>query len=297
MRKIFILLFLITAVTCVFGSYEEAAADDVTIIADKIVGEIPFDPNHVVWRASHVFTIPLICQTITEPMNLDCATKRVIVSAVTNGSQIGIKVEWSDQSRNEINLRHETYRDAVAIQFPVQAVTIDDTPLYTMGEEGKTVNIWHWKSEWQKDADRRLDMEDTYPDMSADWYVDEEPGGKISYHDRQGKNLGSFDPAAYSGNIFSKIELRKSPVEDLNAEGFGSLTTQESQDVNGHGTWDTNGIWKVVFIRDLTDKDKNDVQFPAYKDIIPVAFAVWDGNNAERDGLKSISEWNYLKIK
>ena len=292
MRKIFLIAFL-TSMAFVFSGYERAAAEEINIIAGKISGEISLDPAHAVWRGRPTSNVLLNCQVITEPKNIGCATKLVVVSAVTNGKQIGIRLEWSDQSKDELNIAHEQFRDAAAIQFAVKPAKPGDEPAYTMGNKGDMVNIWHWKAEWQKDGDRRQDMEDVYPGMSADWYVDEEPDGKISYHDRQGKNLGSFDPAAYSNNIFSKIELRKSPVEDLNAEGFGSLTTQASQDVNGYGTWDKNG-WKVVFIRDLADKDVNDVRFSGAK--IPLAIAVWDGSNNERNGLKSISEWNYLEI-
>ena len=294
MRKISLVLFLALAVAFVFGGYERAAAEEISIIAANVTGDIPLDPAHAAWKAAPVSSVPLNCQIITAPKNIKCATNLVVVSAVTNGKEIGIRMEWRDQSKDEINIKHETYRDAAAIEFAVKPVKQGDEPSYTMGNAGDMVNIWHWKSEWQKDASRRIDMEDVYPDMSADWYVDEQPDGKISYHDRQGKNLGSFDPAAYTNNIFSKIELRNSPVEDLNAEGFGSLTTQASQDVNGYGTWDKSG-WKVVFVRSLTDKDVNDVQFSGAK--FPIAFAIWDGSNDERDGLKSISEWNYLEIK
>lgn len=293
MRKILLVVFLVLA-AFVFGCYERDAAAEVTITAVKTSGDISLDPAHAVWKSASTVIIPLNCQVITEPKNMNCATRVVEVGALTNGKEIAVRLSWSDQSKDEMNIQHEQYRDAVALEFAVKTVKAGDEPAYTMGNAGDMVNIWHWKAEWQKDGERRVDMEDQYPNMSVDWYVDEAPDGKISYHDRQGKNLGSFDPAAYTGNIFSRIDLRRSPVEDLNAEGFGSLTTQKSQDVDGYGTWDKNG-WQVVFKRTLTDKDANDVQFGSGK--FPLAFAVWDGSNNERNGLKSISEWNYLEIK
>jgi DMSO reductase family type II enzyme heme b subunit len=47
--------------------------------------------------------------------------------------------------------------------------------------------------------------------------------------------------------------------------------------------------------RALTTSDANDVQFKAGASV-PVAFAVWDGNNVERNGMKGISTWFTLKM-
>jgi DMSO reductase family type II enzyme heme b subunit len=42
--------------------------------------------------------------------------------------------------------------------------------------------------------------------------------------------------------------------------------------------------------RSLTTDDPNDVQFKPGSNF-PVAFAVWDGSNVERNGMKGISTW------
>jgi DMSO reductase family type II enzyme heme b subunit len=42
--------------------------------------------------------------------------------------------------------------------------------------------------------------------------------------------------------------------------------------------------------RSLATNDPNDVQFKAGSSF-PVAFAVWDGSNVERNGMKGISTW------
>ena len=51
-----------------------------------------------------------------------------------------------------------------------------------------------------------------------------------------------------------------SPVEDLNAEGFSTLTRQDEQNVSGKGLHTGKG-WQVVFKRNLTNADEHDVQF------------------------------------
>jgi hypothetical protein len=43
----------------------------------------------------------------------------------------------------------------------------------------------------------------------------------------------------------------------------------------------------------LTNSDKNDTQFKGGK--APMAIAVWNGQNKERNGQKGITQWNELK--
>jgi len=103
----------------------------------------------------------------------------------------------------------------------------------------------------------------------------------------------------------SDPEMRIGSVEDLNANGFSTLTTQAHQDVVGNGLWEPAGsikggcctgpTWRVVYKRALQTSDPNDVQFKSGA-AVPVAFAVWDGQNVERDGMKAISTWFSLQI-
>ena len=106
-----------------------------------------------------------------------------------------------------------------------------------------------------------------------------------------GKNEGVFNPGRATHNILSDNTLRHSPVEDLNAEGFSTLTTQADQDVEGSGNW-SNNRWAVVFKRTLTTDDPNDTQFTAGK--TPIAFAVWNGSNKERNGQKGVTRFHEL---
>ena len=107
-----------------------------------------------------------------------------------------------------------------------------------------------------------------------------------------GKNEGVFNAGRSTGNILSDAAGRVSPVEDLNAEGFSTLTTQAHQDVQGNGNW-SNNRWSVVFKRSLTNSDANDTQFTGGK--TPMAIAVWNGQNKERNGQKGVTQWNTLE--
>ena len=59
---------------------------------------------------------------------------------------------------------------------------------------------------------------------------------------------------------------------------------------------DTLGpTWRVVVKRTLETGDANDTQFKVGMSV-PIAFAVWDGNNIERNGMKALSTWFTLKL-
>jgi DMSO reductase family type II enzyme heme b subunit len=50
-----------------------------------------------------------------------------------------------------------------------------------------------------------------------------------------------------------------------------------------------------VVKRTLETSDANDVQFKGGASV-PIAFAVWDGSNIERNGMKALSTWFTLKL-
>jgi DMSO reductase family type II enzyme heme b subunit len=90
----------------------------------------------------------------------------------------------------------------------------------------------------------------------------------------------------------SNSKLAYQTLEDLNAEGYSTLTDQNQQDVKGGAVW-KNNKWRLVFTRSLTNGNANDVQF---KKSVLMATAVWNGSNKELNGQKGIAGWLLLKI-
>ena len=81
-------------------------------------------------------------------------------------------------------------------------------------------------------------------------------------------------------------------VENLAAGGFGSTTLLEQQTVTGSSYYVKKQValdneWNVVMSRPYKASDKYDVNFE--RDTVPMAFAVWQGNDKERDGNKRIT--------
>ena len=266
-------------------------------------------------------------QMIANPMWPNPSTKYVFVKAATNGKEIAVHLEWIDATRNDIMVRSQQYKDQAALMFPVNQS--GEEPPFTMGGDGERVNIWQWKATWDKegagknDNSAMQDLEDHYDYMAmgSGGYYMYEPGSKVSgvgsaagtsgtktalSKNRgaadiskrnsmldwgMGKNEGAYNPGRYTGNILSDMSLRKSPVEDLNAEGFSTLTTQAHQDVDGAGNWNNNR-WVVVFKRSLSTSDSNDTQFSGNK--APMGIAIWNGGNKERNGQKAVVQWQTL---
>ena len=289
-----------------------------TIEAVRVQGDIPVNPSDVFWtnygptKGTSV-VLDLQPQMITNPMWPAPATKWVSVKVARNDREIAVRLEWIDPTRNDIMVQSQQYKDQAAVMFPIDQSS--PVPPFTMGGEGERVNIWQWKATWNKEGagkggnEMKQDLEDQYDYMSlgsGSYYI-YEPGGKLVLVPGQspsplqrhthvdpgmGKNEGVFNPGRATGNILSDNTLRRSPVEDLNAEGFSTLTTQSHQDVDGSGNW-SNSRWSIVFKRQLKTEDANDTQFVGRK--TSIAFAIWNGNNKERNGQKALTIFHTLK--
>jgi DMSO reductase family type II enzyme heme b subunit len=86
-------------------------------------------------------------------------------------------------------------------------------------------------------------------------------------------------------------------VETLAAEGFGTLSTQAPDGVKAKGVW-KDGTWRVVFVRTHSAPGEHRVSIaPAKLGLMPVAFATWNGESAERNGLKRLSAWQVLRFE
>lgn len=82
------------------------------------------------------------------------------------------------------------------------------------------------------------------------------------------------------------------PVENLAAGGYGSTTILDEQTVTGDAAYikqkqDKDNAWHVVMSRPLAAKDEFDVNFE--RKTVPMAFALWQGSDEERDGNKRVT--------
>lgn len=225
----------------------------------KVPGDLPLEPDAEFWNSSagpKRTVIDLGPQMITNPKWPNPSVKTVTVSAARNAREIAIWLQWEDATLDNRFGHSSLYTDQAALMFPLKPGK--DFPAITMGDEDRTVNVWQWKAAWEKSS----------------------PTTGMRRFQENSRN--ALNPA---GN-------RSSPVEDLNAEGFSTLTIQEHQDVLGKGVW-RDKAWSVVLKRSLTNADGHDIQF---KHSVAMAVAVWNGANRERNGQKGIADWILLRF-
>lgn len=268
-----------------------ASSQGVTIVAAEISGTLPLaDLDSALWQQTTAVAVPLSAQTTAKPLLAQANIKAVNARALYNDTQIAFLLEWDDDTLDDSTVRVQDFSDAVALQFPL----VQGQPFFCMGQQDGNVNIWHWKADWQANIIARQDVDTVYPHMYVDEYTfaDTEAGAASSVADYQDVN---YLPAMAAGNLFARAAY-DSPVEDLIAGSFGSLTSQpaDMQNVQGHGQW-ADGKWRVVFVRDLVSLDADDVHFNSGQ-IYSLAFAAWDGANNERNGQKSTSQWVALHL-
>ena len=234
----------------------------------RIEEEIDLDPDNPLWKevpVQKVHMIPLSARS--NPVN------QIKFQSVANDEGIAFRLEWEDAIADRSSSRHQDFKDAVAMEFSLGDVLLHkhghNEPFFGMGNRGKVVNIWQWRADWQKEIETKEKLEYATKGMDLDTMIF---GGEVNPVD-------ALNP------------FRDVPVEELNAEGFGTLTPQPQtkQNVLGKGVW-KDGKWRVVLYRALDSLNKWDIKFQSKQPIL-VSFAVWDGAHQDRNGRKVVSMW------
>ncbi len=261
------------------------SAQGTTLFPVRIDGALPVDlPFDPAWDTVHPVDVSLSGQPVVPPMRLEPAFPSVRVRALVNGDRIAVLLEWNDPTQDDSVLSVDSFADAAAMQLALGSGTS-----ICMGQRAGGLNIWHWKADWAADLARRRNIEDAHPAMPDDVQF---PVGKTD--DTLGPD--GFLAGRAAGNPLSAASLVSS-VADLNAVGFGTITSQSPEGQNVHGASEyRDGVWRVVMSRRLSDGDPNDAVLNPGSAATTVAFAVWDGSRGDRDGQKSVSSWLALSL-
>jgi hypothetical protein len=239
---------------------------------------LPSGPTDAAWNDLPVHVSPLILQDMVEPRLLKPSTTEVRVRAVTDGTRLAIRLDWLDPAKADLP-GPALFSDACAVQFPARVTP--DMPAPQMGEKGKPVEITFWRASWQATVDGRGDtIKDIYPNATVDAYPFQAASlekGSPTQREMEAR----YAPARALGNRMSGP--RERPVENLIAEGPGTLTPAPLGESNGRGSR-TNDGWSVVFSRILPDG-----LAPGKR--TQVAFAVWQGAQQEAGSRKMRTGW------
>jgi DMSO reductase family type II enzyme heme b subunit len=245
---------------------------------------LPSGPTDPAWNAVPVHIAPLLLQDMVEPRQLAVTTREVRVRAISDGAKVAFRLEWTDGTRDDRPVPAR-FSDACAVQVPAKVER--DVPAPQMGEQGRPVEISYWRASWQAVVDGRGDtIRDLYPQASVDHYPFEaaslEKDAKA-----KGEMALRYAPARALGNAMAGP--RSNPVEDLMAEGPGTLGPARERRSAGKGEWGDKG-WVVMILRPLPSG-----LAPGTRS--QVAFAVWEGSKQEGGARKMRTGWIPLALK
>ena len=155
-----------------------------------------------------------------------------------------------------------------------------------MGEEGKFVEITYWSAVLQAVVNgRKDDIQAIYPRAKVDHYPFEAASLKPGSPAQQEMEK-RYAPARSLGNPMAGP--RTVPVQDLVAEGPGTLRLADKAVSSGTGKYDKAG-WTVLLFRPLP----NGAQLGGRTQ---VAFAVWEGSHEEVGARKMRTAWIPLAL-
>ena len=275
-----IVLIAILALLAGCGRAPERVNEVVSVTA----AELPLAPDAAEWNNAPIHAAQLLLQDLVEPRLMKVSTPEVEVKSVNNGTEIAFRLEWTDPSLNDLPGTGR-FLDGCAIQIPSKIA--ENAPDPQMGQAGSPVEITFWRSDWQASVNGREDnIQALYPNATVDHYPFQaqslEPGSVA-----QQEMARRYAPAAAVGN--RRVGPREFPVEDLIAEGPGSLSPAANTLSRGQGTRTAKG-WAVVikrpFPQGLTSKVRTQI-----------AFAVWEGSAKEVGARKMRSGWIPLAVR
>jgi DMSO reductase family type II enzyme heme b subunit len=252
-------------------------ASDTQITVARLAS-IPANAADASWSGIATTRVPLIPQDMVEPRQLTATTPEVRVRSATDGKRIAFLLEWVDETADDMT-KPAQFSDACAVQLPSAATA--DVPAPQMGEPGKGVEVVYWRAAWQASVDGRADsIHALYPGATVDHYPFEAAPLKDAPEAQQAMEK-RYAPARAVGN--PAAGPRAQPVEDLLAEGPGTLSRADKQQSSGNGTRTADG-WAVMLVRTLPEHLE-----PGRRS--QVAFAVWDGARKEVGARKMRSVW------
>ena len=272
---------LIYAVFAGCGKKEPPISDsEVKAVFEKT---LPSTVEDRTWDRVPLHPAKLLLQDMVEPRLMQGSTSFVRVQAVTDGQKIAFRLTWNDSTLDDVP-GPGRFADAVALQMP--ASTTADVPAPQMGETGRAVEITYWSAIFQAVVNgRKDDIQAIYPRSAVDHYPFEAPSLKPGSAAQQ-EMAKRYAPARSLGNPMSGP--RAVPVQDLLAEGPGTIRPAEKTLSSGSGKYSRDG-WSVLLVRPLP----NGLQ-PGGR--TQVAFAVWEGSHQEVGSRKMRTAWVPLSL-
>jgi len=271
-----LIIFLVFA-TVVAGCSKKEPPVTAEVVASfhRTLPTVSEDPE---WSRTPLHVEPLLMQDLVEPRLIQPSTREVLLQAITDGERIVFRIEWEDPTRDDIPSASR-FSDTCAVQLPVRVER--DAPDPQMGGPGRPVGITFWSAFWQSSLDGRTDtIQELHPGATVDHYPFQAQSLEEG-SDAQTAMALRYAPARLLENLMAGP--RESVVQDLIAEGPGTLSAAEEEVSRGYGQRTDTG-WAVVISRPVPLGMSAGGQ-------AQVAIAIADGSRGEAGARKMRSAW------
>jgi complex iron-sulfur molybdoenzyme family reductase subunit gamma len=273
------------------GFATKVAVDSKSVTAKKVAGDLN---DMSLWADATFSKVALYPQTTIAfndkdalKLNEKNGAKIAKVAALYNDKEVAVSIIWKDKSENAHNGKCvDTYADGVAFQFAKEVKDPKKLPYIGMGSKDREVAIYLQKVQFNNfepngkgNVDLQVSRNQTnFYDDDMQYTSDATGSDKVN-------SLTDFDNkvASIANNDFERKFV---------AAGFRSMTEiKDGSDkskltiarIDGYG-------WIATLVRPIKD------QYADLSKSFPVAFAVWDGDKLNRNGMKLLSGWNAVTV-
>jgi hypothetical protein len=240
------------------------------------------DPRDGAWDRDGETLLPLSPQQLVTPKLAEPTVADVRVAALHDGATLGLRLSWEMRESSEVS-GVARFNDAAAVMLPAAGPA---QPVITMGDPTAPAHIVQWRASWQRDVDLEASqgVEAQFPNVIRDLDPDELLPPEVAV---------LWSPARAVGNAMA-APTRSTPVEELVAEGAGSITPLAEQRAAGRGVHE-DGRWWVAIAIPLARHSGLGALAPG--GTWPLAVAVWAGDGGNRGGRKHYSPFANMRLE
>lgn len=264
------------------GEVGQSSETTRSVVAPR-VGEVLHDPVDARWEQVPSVDVPMKVQHMVAPRlpHHDLAVEEVRLQVAHTGETVAFRLVWDDDGPDDVEAMGQ-FRDSVAVQLPVDP-SVPTT--VAMGQRDRPVHMLHWRASWQRELDEGpRTLRSAFPNA-----VTELPASAVLGEDA----AAMLSPAVREGNVIA-ARSRSSAVEELIAEGVGTIAAYADQRAEGRGVHD-NGRWTVVLTMPMAGGSRQASLRPGGSTL--VALAAWDGGRGNRGARKQWSHWVTVELE
>jgi len=151
----------------------------------RVEGAVPSASGDATWTKAPPMDVRLAGQVTAPPRWQNPSIELVTVRAVANDKEIAFLLQWDDAFKDAVHKddqeldakelakvggyssyvdpykqvprKLETFRDAIALQFPVKPPEGTKRPHFLRGDASSPVHLWHWKADLEEQGKRSVE--------------------------------------------------------------------------------------------------------------------------------------------